>query len=40
MNCHLCGIPDCAVAEKGTGSSVDGDMVAMITQKVIEALNK
>ena len=40
MNCHLCGIPDCAVAEKGTGSSVDGDMVAMITKKVIEALNK
>ena len=40
MNCHLCGIPDCAVSEKGTGSSVDGDMVAMITQKVIEALNK
>ena len=40
MNCHLCGIPDCAISEKGTSGSVDGDMVAMITQKVIEALNK
>ena len=37
MNCHLCGIPDCAVSED-TNRSLDGDVVAMITKKVMEAL--
>jgi L-fuculose-phosphate aldolase len=39
MSCHNCHIPDCGVAEEGTACA-DSDLVAQITKKVMEQLNK
>ena len=37
MNCHTCGIPDCAVAEDDTK---EAELIAQIAKKVMAQLEK
>ncbi len=41
MNCHGCGIPDCAISEDtGVAAAADSDLIAQITRSVMKQLEK